>query len=174
MTVSGISESRSWLDPRIDVAPSSIDGLGLFAREPVKEGEVVIRWHGEILPIDEFDRLKERERYDCAALSEATILVFAVDDPVIHCNHSCDSNLWMEDAIRESARRDIDAGEELTVDYALLSDDPTWQMPCSCGSPLCRRIITGSDWKRRDLHERYAGHFSPYLSARYAAIAREE
>ncbi len=31
----------SWLDPRIEVRSSRIEGRGLFAREPIHAGEVV-------------------------------------------------------------------------------------------------------------------------------------
>jgi uncharacterized protein len=169
-----VAERVSWLDPRIIVGPSAIHGLGLHAREPIAAGELVIRWHGEILPVSELKRLKDRPRFDCATLSESTIIVFSGVDPVTRGNHSCDPNLWMDGAVTESARQDIAAGEELTVDYALHSDDPNWRMKCVCGCTLCRGIITGSDWKRQDLQERYAGHFSPHLSARFASLAQEE
>ena len=157
----------SWLDPRVKVRASPIHGQGLFAREPIRSGEVIVRWGGEVLPISELAGLKSRERYDCAALSDDTIIVFAGDDPVIYGNHSCDPNLWMESPTTLSTRRDVRPGEEITVDYAVLSDDPTWVMPCSCGSPLCRGSIRGDDWLRADLQERYRGHFAPYLTRRF-------
>jgi len=159
--------SVSWLDPRIEVGDSAIHGKGLVARESVRAGEVVIRWGGEMLPLAALDDLKTRERYDCAALSEDTIIVFAAEDPVIYGNHSCDPNLWMESETAISVRRDIAAGEELTIDYAVLSDDPTWSMGCACGSPLCRGVVRGDDWARPELQERYRGHFAPYLTRRY-------
>jgi hypothetical protein len=69
------------------------------------------------------------------------------------------------------ARRDIAAGEELTFDYALCTVNSAWHIdPCACGSPLCRRRVTGDDWRRKDLQQRYAGHFSPFINER---IARE-
>lgn len=157
----------SWLDPRIEVRESPIHGLGFFATAPIGAGEVIVRWGGEVLPIAELDMLKTRERYDCAALSADTIIVFADCDPVIHGNHSCDPNLWMEGATTQSARRDIEPGEEITMDYAVLSDDPSWIMPCCCGSSLCRREIRGDDWKRPELQRRYRGHFAPYLGERF-------
>jgi hypothetical protein len=169
-----MAQRFSWLDPRITVSPSAIHGLGLHAREPIAAGEVVIRWHGEILPVSELERLKERPRYDCATLSGSTIIVFSSSDQVIHGNHTCDPNLWMDDEVTESARRDIAAGEELTVDYALHSDDPNWQMKCDCGSALCRSIITGSDWTQQNLQGLYSGHFSPHLVARFASLAQED
>jgi len=41
-------------------------------------------------------------------------------------------------------------------------------MECRCGSPLCRGVITGDDWRRTDLQARYRGHFSPFIDARIA------
>jgi SET domain-containing protein len=165
-----MAQGNSWLDPRVVVGPSRIHGLGLHARAPIAAGEVVIRWRGEILPVTELVRLKDRPRYDCATLSESTIMVFAANDPVIHGNHSCDPNLWMEGAVSESARRDIAAGEELTVDYALHSDDPSWTMECHCDASLCRGVITGVDWKDPELQARYLDHFAPHLAARFALL----
>jgi hypothetical protein len=130
----------------------------------------MLRWGGQVLPIGELESLRSRPRYDCAALAEDSIIVFREDDPVIHGNHACDANLWMSDATTLTARRDIAAGEEITVDYAVLTDDPVWKMPCACGSPLCRLVVRGDDWKRPDLQARYQGHFTPYLNARIARL----
>ena len=145
------SRSVSWLDPRIRLGASTIHGQGLFATAAIRAGEVVVRWHGEVLPVRELETLKTRDRYDCAALSEDSIIVFATDDPAVYGNHSCDPNLWMESETTISARRDIQPSEELTTDYGTMSDDPTWSMLCGCGSPLCRGVIRGDDWTRRDL-----------------------
>lgn len=161
------TRSISWVDPRISRGVSPIHGRGLFATKAIRAGAVVIRWHGKVLPIRELEALKTRDRYDCAALSEDSIIVFAADDPAIYGNHSCDPNLWMESETTLSARRDIQPGEELTTDYGTMSDDPAWSMPCSCASPLCRGVIRGDDWTHPDLQERYHGHFVPYLSRRF-------
>jgi hypothetical protein len=164
--------ARSWLDPRVEVRPSPIHGLGMFAQEPIREGEVVIRWGGTVMPLAALDELKERDRYDCAALSESTIIVFALDDPVIYGNHACDGALWLEDELTMTARRDIGVGEEITVDYAILSDDPEWEEACRCGSGLCRGVMRGDDWRLPEVQERYQGHFAPYLNQRIIAASR--
>lgn len=69
-----------------------------------------------------------------------------------------------------AAMRDIRPGEELTYDYAMTDGDyegmdcePQRPMECLCGAPNCRGIITGNDWRRKDLQEKYKGYFSPYL-----------
>jgi SET domain-containing protein len=159
-------EAISRLDPRVEVRLSPLHGRGLFATGFIAEGEAVVRWDGEVLPIAELESLKARPTYSCAALSLDSILVFRDNDPVNFGNHSCDPNLWMSDEVTECARRNIKPDEELTVDYAVHSDDPAWQMPCMCGSPACRRIIRGDDWQVPELQRRYAGHFSPYLNER--------
>ncbi len=83
-------------------------------------------------------------------------------------NHCCDSNVWMADEVTFVARRDIATGEEITVDYALFTVQPEWVLdqPCRCGTDVCRHAITGNDWKRLDVQQRYYPHFSPFINAR--------
>jgi SET domain-containing protein len=156
--------STSWLDPRVEMRLSPIHGHGLFATSFIARDDVVMRWGGEVLPVAALESLKKRPRYSCAALSPESILVFGDDDPVNFGNHSCDPNLWMKDEVTVCARRTISPDEELTVDYAIHSDDPFWEMLCTCGSPRCRGMIRGDDWQQTELRRRYAGHFSPYLN----------
>jgi len=33
----------TWYDPRTEVRPSSIQGVGMFASQPIHEGEIVVR-----------------------------------------------------------------------------------------------------------------------------------
>jgi hypothetical protein len=85
-------------------------------------------------------------------------------------NHSCDPNLgWYgEDQV---ARRDIAAGEELTIDYATAVDDPAWVLYCHCGSTRCRQAVEGTDWQIPALQDRYAGQWAPVVAARIASRA---
>jgi hypothetical protein len=69
--------------------------------------------------------------------------------------------------IRKSAfpisMRDIAAGEELTIDYALFLGDPGFTMDCRCGAAACRGTVRGTDWMLPELQERYRGWFSWWL-----------
>jgi hypothetical protein len=85
-------------------------------------------------------------------------------------NHSCDPNLWWIDAYTLAARRDIEVNEEVTNDYATSTGDETFSMGCSCGSPLCRRIVTGHDWRIPGLQLRYGDHWAPALMARIRGL----
>ena len=78
-------------------------------------------------------------------------------------NHSCDPNLWWIDAYSQAALRDIGAEEELTNDYATSTGIADFRMDCACGTDLCRGVVTGIDWRRADLQERYGEHWTPGL-----------
>jgi len=92
---------------------------------------------------------------------------------VAYGNHSCDPTLWHVDGYTLAARRDIDAGEEVTVDYATQTAESAFAMACRCGSRLCRGRVTGDDWRRADLQDRYGDHWVPALLRRVRA-AREQ
>lgn len=172
------SPPRSWLDPCIVVRPSPIDRLGLFATAPIRAGERVIIWGGQVIGDDAIPALEATfcatgAEYSCAAIGAGLNLLQDADDPLRYGNHSCDPNLWLIDATTEAARRDIAAGEELTFDYATATVIASWRMDCHCGSLLCRSIITGDDWRRPDLRARYHGHFSPFINARIRQLEQQ-
>jgi hypothetical protein len=84
---------------------------------------------------------------------------------MLFLNHSCEPNVGFGGNIVLVAMSDIEAGEELSTDYALF-DDYEGSMDCNCGRATCRRRIDG-DWQRPDpagpLQERYRAYFSWYL-----------
>jgi len=81
---------------------------------------------------------------------------------MIFSNHSCTPNIGIQGQIVFVAMRDIQAGEELTHDWAT-TDDDTYEMQCHCGAENCRGIITGQDWRRKDLQEKYRDYMAWYL-----------
>lgn len=162
-------DQTPWLDSRLFIAPSPIAGLGLFAREAIEEGTIVVRLGGEVLTDDELlAAIRDRalQQYSSLSIDDNLNLLIADDSPTNFGNHSCDANLWMVDAVTLSTKRPIAAGEEVTVDYATHTADIPWSMTCACGSSVCRHVITSDDWKRPDVQDRYAGHFSPFLNRR--------
>jgi hypothetical protein len=44
-------------------------------------------------------------------------------------------------------------------------------MDCACGSPLCRETVTGGDWRRAELRQRYGEHWIPMLLDRISAAS---
>ena len=161
---------QTWTDPRIEFKKSPISGNGMFARKPIKKGEVVCIVGGIVMSDSEFADFQAIHRnYNSIQIDENLHLV---EDPEVtrtlegSMNHSCDSSTWMDDEVTLVARRDIGSGEEITVDYALFTTQSNWMLDtrCRCGSSHCRRIITGDDWMREDVQERYRNHFSPFIN----------
>ena len=146
---------------------SAIDGSGLFTRRVLPEGETALVLGGILVGDAELARLP---RHSSLAVGEGINLLQDDDDPARCGNHSCDPNLWLADEVTLVARRRIEAGEELTVDYGTMTVVP-WEMECRCGAAGCRGVVTGDDWRRPNLRERYAGRFSPFISARIAGEA---
>jgi hypothetical protein len=66
--------------------------------------------------------------------------------------------------------RDITANEQLTHDWAT-TDDLEYEMRCNCGSANCRGTITGKDWMKEDLQEKYKGWFCWFLQRKIDALS---
>ena len=59
--------------------------------------------------------------------------------------------------------RDVAAGEELLVDYAMSVTDPAYLLRCHCASYRCRQMVEGTDWRIPQLQQRYAGRWAPQV-----------
>jgi uncharacterized protein len=162
-----------WLESSVHVGDSAITGRGLFATAPLAEGQVVIELGGRLVSTRELQELfMTSESYiDTVALFDDAHLILPAGTDVHYGNHSCDPNLWHAGPFAIVARRDIEAGEELTVDYGTQSG-ATFSMPCACGSPLCRGVVTSEDWRNPVLQEAYAGHWTPVLAGRIEAVGK--
>jgi hypothetical protein len=157
--------TTSWVDPRLEVRASKIDGQGLFAREPIAPGEPLVIWGGEV---------GEVWRKGGVAVGEGRYLTGPGDDSD-RMNHSCDPTVWMQNEVTLVARRALAAGAEATADYVLWEGDESWtaRWRCRCGASGCRGVVTGRDWRLPTLQSRYAGHFSPFLEARIGRLRGE-
>lgn len=156
-------DGACWLDGRVEVRRSSIEGRGLFALRPIEEGELVSKFGGYLVDTQTLRRIFERsDSYvDAITVGDDEHLVLPPGTPNGLGNHSCDPNLWWDGPFELVARRDIGPGEELTSDYAASTTDPGWQMACACAATSCRHTICGDDYRRLDLIAKYEGHVVP-------------
>ncbi|ADB29521.1 nuclear protein SET [Kribbella flavida DSM 17836] len=170
-TVQLYEKALCWGHPRLAVRDSPIAGKGLFAAGPIAVGEVIAVLAGRKVSTAELEELLEHPPVDTITVADDLHLVLPTDPrPVIaYGNHSCDPTTWWVDAVTLSARRDIAPGEEVTSDYGTSTGIADWRMKCSCGSPLCRGVVTGTDWRRPELQERYGDHWIPLLLQRQRA-----
>lgn len=162
----------SYISPKAAVQASPIHGRGLFAKEPIAKGEIVCIKGGHIFNREIFREVQKTLGPAEIQIGEDLFIGPLMEEEregsMIFSNHSCDPNIGVQGQIVFVARRDIQAGEELTHDWAT-TDDDDYEMACRCGAPNCRKVITGQDWRRKDLQEKYGNYMSWYLLEKIAS-----
>jgi hypothetical protein len=151
-----------WFDRRLVMRASPIHGTGTFATHTIHAGERLIWVTGGIV-YTTADWRSGTVQLDGKLYNEAQIgedLFCATPISLYYyVNHSCDPNMLNDIAFRE-----IQAGEEITTDYAYCEASPEYLLdPCHCGAATCRGRLTGNDWKLPELQQRYRGYFTPYI-----------
>jgi len=134
-----------------EVRQSPVHGKGVFALRPIAAGERIIEYRGERITWDDATR-RAAER---GGPINHTFYFSLADGNVIDggrrgndarwINHACEPNCeaYEDDGrVYIHALRDIDAGEELNYNYALIYDErhtPALKrlFACRCGTPAC-------------------------------------
>ena len=160
----------SYRSPKTEVRDSPIHGRGLFATAPIAKDEIVAVKggyivDGKILRKEIATSLGPVELQIDDDLYIAPITAEERDGSMLYSNHSCNANLGIRGEITFVAMRDVAAGEELTHDWCM-TDNDNYSVKCNCGAPNCRGTLTGKDWQRPELQQRYRGYFSGYLAAK--------
>ncbi len=122
-------------------------GLGVFARRRLLARGYVGRIRGEIVADPNYSSNYCMDLGDDKSLEPTA--------PFRYLNHSCAPNCLLvlleveyedgspsETEIWLEAARDIQPGEELTIDYGWPVESA---MPCDCGSPNCRGWIVAEE-----------------------------
>jgi hypothetical protein len=166
---------QSWLNPNASVAPAGAKGLGIFATAPIAAGTTVAGFGGSVVDRAEFDTLDESWRTHSLQIDDRLYMVSVPPyAPADFMNHSCEPNCGIIGSSLVVAISDIEVSDELCFDYAMSDTNDYDEFVCSCGTPSCRRLITGGDWKIPELQERYAGFFSSYITRKIAETAGTE
>ena len=160
--------SHSFLSAKCEVHPTGDrGGHTVVAREWIAKGELIVVWSGTLVDGGQLSALPATVRRYSLQVEENHYLVSLSDcESPDYVNHSCNPNAGLSGQIALVAMRDIAAGEEITYDYAMSDGSSYDEFSCGCGSAQCRGAVTGRDWKRSELWQRYAGYFSPYLQRR--------
>ena len=164
----------SYISPKAAIGASRIHGKGLFAVGAIAAGEVVCVKGGYVFDRDTLRSMPGWFRAAEIQLDE-DLFIGPLEEAeregsMIYSNHSCAPNIGVRGQVVFVAMRDIEAGEELTHDWAT-TDDDVYELECRCGSANCRRVITGKDWRRKELQEKYNGYFSWYLTEKIKRLS---
>ena len=119
------------------LAPSSIEGLGVFTRAPIRKGDAIWRMDerfDRVIPVSDLEDAPEEirvflDRYAYPHMTRPGFLVLDVDDGR-YMNHTETPNTDFSGPEVGYALRDIAVGEELTCDYRqFLFEEPVHQGP---------------------------------------------
>jgi len=165
---------KSWTSSKTTKdKPSPIAGNGFFAIERIAKGEVVCAKAGHIIDQETLEANRDVIRDSEMEVAEGLYLAPLTDEEfpksMVYFNHSCEPNCGIGGNILLVAMRDIEAGEELTTDYAMHFADPKYTMTCNCQTTSCRHTVTGNDWQLPELQAKYAGYFSWYIEQKIKA-----
>ncbi|MBT3297370.1 SET domain-containing protein-lysine N-methyltransferase [archaeon] len=141
----------------IIIKESHISGKGIFAGKDFKKGEVVMVWDFSYkIKRNEIKNLSLEDQNHLNYIGKGNYVI--MKSPEKYVNHSCHTNTYVDNE-KDIALRDINKGEEITTDYSVNSMED-WEMPCSCGSKNCRKVIVG-DFRKLDVKVRKK--LEPYL-----------
>ncbi|HUN93566.1 MAG TPA: SET domain-containing protein-lysine N-methyltransferase [Burkholderiaceae bacterium] len=129
---------------RVRVAPSAIDGQGLFAAERIAARRKIGELGGRVIRIaSAARRVAAAKRIALVELDERDALDASASHlPTRYINHSCDPNAYMRVIgvhVEFYALRAIGVGEEITVDYGPTHHEG--RLGCRCGASNCRGSI---------------------------------
>ena len=162
----------SFRSPKTEVRQSQIHGQGLFAKQAIADGEIIAVKGGYIVPKSEWMNLEPQLGAAEIQITEDLFIAPTSQEQrqgsMLYTNHSCDPNTSIQGQIVFVARRAIALGEELTHDWAT-TDDMDYVMDCNCGSPSCRGTISGKDWMKPELQDRYKGWFCWFIQRKIDA-----
>lgn len=155
----------SWLSQKIDVNTSNIEKKGIFAKEKINKDELICVWGGKILNEQEVLNLPKEQIPYVLQIADNLWIGSNVVESADYLNHSCNPNAGLKGQIFLVSLRDIDIGEEITMDYAMAVTKFIGMKDflCNCKTQNCRKIISENDWKNTELQKKYYGYFSSYI-----------
>jgi len=158
----------------IEIRPSTMlpGEIGLFAARPVKKDTVIAQaklFKERFFPWRMFSKL---DRITQAKIKQYCIQskqgFYAPPDfnwlpAPWNMNHSCEYNIGLDRHGNFVTARSVKRGDELCWDYGMGISDPNFKLRCKCASRLCRKVITGNDWKNTEYMKSNRKYFAREL-----------
>ena len=127
-------------------------GRGRVRQRAIRKGEIILAFGGELI---DFAETKRRGPRECMAIQVGPDQYIDTQPPGVFANHSCAPNAGIRNDRDLVAVRDILKGEEIRYDYSTTMDEHSFTMPCRCGAPGCRRVVTDFAELPADIQEYY-------------------
>jgi uncharacterized protein len=146
------------------VRRSGVHGKGVFAIQPIAEGESIIEYTGKVITWKQAQKLPPHNPDE-----PNHTFFFHIDDKHVidgndggnaakWINHACGPNCEADETddgrVFIKALRDIEPGEELNYDYGLILEGKQTkkvekEFACHCGTPECRGTMLAARKKKK-------------------------
>lgn len=165
----------TWINPKTIIKKSKIPNAGYgrfslssdYSELSIKKDEIITAISGCIVTNEEYKELKNLFPFEPGYKVDYGFVLLQLNTNSKFnstINHACDPNVYIDGQVILRALRDIEPGEELYVDYATCIDREGIVFErCQCGSQNCRGTITGKDWEKHNLIEKYEGKVAWYI-----------
>jgi uncharacterized protein len=167
-----------WIDRRLVLRKSPIQGIGTFAIESIPAGQLLILTTGGLV-VTAQDNQSGKIQLEAEMYNEERLPgnLSIVTPKVFHyyVNHCCEPNAVdvsrSPNITQYIAWQDIAAQEEITTDYGIIGDRIEL---CMCKSPRCRGRVTPDDWRIPELQQRYRGYFPWHIEQKIQQVNKDE
>jgi len=146
-------------ETNVVVRDTSVYGMSLYCTRPFKKDELVFTVFGPIVTVP--------------TIYTVPIAHGLYIDPAEftkYLNHCCDPTCGIKNRSQVVAMYDLQEGEQVAIDYAMIVPFYTTEMTdenrvCRCGSVRCRGKLGAYNELPDEVRQRYAGYISEYLLA---------
>jgi hypothetical protein len=146
----------------LDVAPSPIQGLGLFTSKNLPAYQNIFTITGKKV-YRTYHPVYASLNPNWLGTGYQEWLEINEGDISVYINHSCSPNVIVNEHLQVITLRRIRKGEELLLDYSTTELDPYWSMKCTCGEPCCRKTLLSFQYLPIELQHEY----DKYLSTKF-------
>ena len=100
---------KSFISPLIEIKKSQVSGKGMFAKEKISKGTILIKWGGNFLTKKQIESLKKEDHI----IIQVDENLFSAEprnkpeDDTYFINHSCNSNELMIYGVTFASSKDI-------------------------------------------------------------------
>ena len=117
-------------------------GVGVYAVDNIKMGEVIHILNGETISLKEVvNKINSGVEYIDDPLQVGKRTYIDLDKFSRSFNHSCKPNAGIRKRSELFALVDINNGQEITYDYSTTIAPTVWEMECKCNNDICRKTI---------------------------------
>ena len=159
------SKKKLPIHRKVYIAPSKIEGYGIFAKQDFKPGQTVYIIKGRII---KFNIRNERDAlYGPLWIGIGKNTWIDTRGVAPYLNHSSNPNCGIRGRVTVCAMRPIKKGEEITIDYSITEEQPLWWMKDATAKNKKESIIRAIQFMPKEKFKRYLPYIPRYFQSVY-------